>query len=131
MGSCLLWEYYYRYCSKIGTPPHLVIVWLVYGISCTATTFIFLSLLYIAEGWGVLKKRLDQSQLIWSLCAFFWVASILMYLYPSFVFVLVFFYLLILRHIFQAHSRTMAVLKNQYEALERAYPMEVSRSPIA
>merc|ERR1719476_1074682 len=122
MGSCILWEYYYTTCSKTGHLPPNLIVWIILGISSTATTFVFLALLYVAEGWGILKKRLEKTQLIWSLCGAFWLAYLLMNLYQSFVFVLVFFYLLILRHIFQSHSRTMQILTTQYENVKRAFP---------
>jgi len=130
MGSCVLWEYYYRVCSETGHLPQMAIVWTVLGISSTATTIVFLALLYIAEGWGVLKKNLTQTRLVWSMCGSFWLASMLMNVYQSFVFVLVFFYLLILRNIFQAHSRSITLLRQQYDCIKRVFPQHHLKSPI-
>ena len=50
--------------------------------------------------------------------------------YQSFVFVLVFFYLLILRNIFQAHSRSITLLRQQYDCIKRAFPLHHLKSPI-
>jgi len=129
MGSCILSEYWYRVGSETGVWPNQLFYWIFLIVNKTATMIVFLTLMYVAEGWGVLKYRLERKQQVWSLALAYWLASFLMHYYPSFVFVLVFFYLLILRYIFRAHSRNMALLSQQYECIQRAFPDDAQRSP--
>jgi len=120
--------YYWQYCETAGRRPTQYNI--NYVLQALAESYEYLVLMYIAEGYGILRPRLKQATQVWSLVAVLALSTGLMEIDGDFLFFTIIMYLMVLRHIFKSHTESYATLSHQYMVMCERYPAHAATSPL-